>query len=172
MDRPDHGQPHTCRNSYLMHQSDPHPRLTDVNRPELTRINPELAELARLNPELSRFNPELARINPELARLNPELALMSPEMAHMTQMAPVAHYQPEVIQEMSSHLPDARFNTLRGHLVPYGCQRIGMSASNLHRDCRLPDDNITIECLHQKTGSKGMGLFLIYARRKNEYLND
>ncbi|CAB3241600.1 unnamed protein product [Arctia plantaginis] len=161
MDRPDHAQPHTCRNSYLMHQPDTHLRHADLNRPELTRINPELAELARLNPELARFNPELARLNPELARLNPELArlnpelaLMSPEMAHMAQMAPVGHYPPEVIQEMSSHLPEARFNTLRGHLVPYRCQRLGMSASNLHRDCRLPDDNIAIECLHQKTGSK------------------
>lgn len=100
--------------------------------PELTRVNPDLAEFARLNPELARLNPELAHMG-----LYPtdvaEMARLQAELAHMP--------------------PEARFNTLRGHLVPYRCQRLGMSASNLHRDCRI-DDNVTIECLHQKTGSK------------------
>ncbi|XP_063898263.1 uncharacterized protein LOC110379917 isoform X2 [Helicoverpa armigera] len=156
---------HTCRNSYLIqnpdirHNDRINPELTRIN-PELTRINPELQrinpELARINPELARMNPELTRVNPDLAefaRLNPELARLNPELAHMglypTDVAEMARLQAEL-----AHMPpEARFNTLRGHLVPYRCQRLGMSASNLHRDCRI-DDNVTIECLHQKTGSK------------------
>ncbi|XP_075988531.1 uncharacterized protein LOC142984666 [Anticarsia gemmatalis] len=164
IDRTDHNQPHTCRNSYLIHQP-------DINRAELTRINPELAEFARLNPELARLNPELARLNPELARMNPELARMNPELARinpelarinpeLARMNPdLARMNPELhmgqmYQTEMQDMQEARFNTLRGHLVPYRCQRLGMSASNLHRDCRMTDDTVNIECLHQKTGSK------------------
>ncbi|XP_053621378.1 uncharacterized protein LOC128681478 isoform X2 [Plodia interpunctella] len=138
-------QPHTCRNSYMMGMPMADLRLN----PDLARINPELV---RLNPELARLNPELARLNPELARLNPELARLNPEMA--LQMYPESEIAR--LQELG-HLPEGRFNTLRGHLVPYtsrGCQRsLGMSAGNLHRDCR-PEDSVTIECLHQKSASK------------------
>ncbi|XP_060808704.1 uncharacterized protein LOC106131084 [Amyelois transitella] len=139
-------QPHTCRNSYLMNLP-----MADVRlNPELARLNPDLVrlnpELARINPELIRLNPELARLNPELARLNPELARLNPELA--LQMWP---------ENEIAHLPEGRLNTLRGHLVPHtarGCQRsLGLSAGNIHRECRA-DDNVTIECLHQKSASK------------------
>ncbi|XP_030041383.1 uncharacterized protein LOC115456442 isoform X2 [Manduca sexta] len=135
-------QPHTCtRNSYLVHNM---PQNVDM-----ARMNPD----SRLNPEMARLNPEMARINPELSRLNPDMR-MNPEMAHLGQMYPADVNDMARIQAEMAHLPpDARFNTLRGHLVPYRCQRLGMSASNLHRDCRM-DENVTIECLHQKTGSK------------------
>ncbi|KAJ8707239.1 hypothetical protein PYW08_011373 [Mythimna loreyi] len=167
-DHPTPIQPHTCtRNSYHIQQHMPpndmrmtNPELARIN-PELARINPELArinpELARINPELARINPELAefaRLNPELARLNPELARLNPELAHMGLVYPQDVAEMARLQAELAHMPpEARFNTLRGHLVPYRCQRLGMSASNLHRDCRI-DDNVTIECLHQKTGSK------------------
>lgn len=137
-----------------MHQNLPPTELSRIN-PELNRINPELA---RMNPELARINPELAefaRINPDLARINPELARMNPELAHMGQMYPQDIAEMARLQAELAHMPpEARFNTLRGHLVPYRCQRLGMSASNLHRDCRI-DDNVAIECLHQKSASKG-----------------
>ena len=161
-DHPTPIQPHTCtRNSYLIQQHIP-PNDIRLTNPELARINPELArinpELARINPELAEFarlNPELARLNPELARLNPELARLNPELAHMGQMYPQDVAEMARLQAELAHMPpEARFNTLRGHLVPYRCQRLGMSASNLHRDCRI-DDTVAIECLHQKTGSKG-----------------
>ncbi|XP_022817075.1 uncharacterized protein LOC111349947 isoform X1 [Spodoptera litura] len=153
-EHPSNIQPHTCaRNSYLMHQNLPPTEMSRIN-PDLTRINPELA---RMNPELARMNPELARINPELAefaRINPELARMNPEVAHMGQMYPQDIAEMARLQAELAHMPpEARFNTLRGHLVPYRCQRLGMSASNLHRDCRI-DDTVAIECLHQKSASK------------------
>jgi prefoldin subunit 5 len=149
------------------------PELARLN-PELARLNPELArlnpELTRLNPELARLNPELARLNPEMVRLNPELARLNPELARIN--AEIGHlqmYASEVndINRMQAEMhipPEARFNTLRGHLVPYrSCQRsLGMSAGNLHRDCRM-EENITIECLHSKSGSKGkIYIFLLY----------
>ncbi|XP_041986271.1 uncharacterized protein LOC121738346 isoform X2 [Aricia agestis] len=118
------------------------PELARLN-PEIARINPELArlnpDLVRLNPELARLNPELARLNPEIARLNPELALMSPELARLnTEMGHLQMYPDE------AHLAQERFNTLRGHLVPYrGCARP-------QRDSR----DVTIECVHQKSASK------------------
>ncbi|KAL0809553.1 hypothetical protein ABMA28_011086 [Loxostege sticticalis] len=139
-------QPHTCaRNSYLMHSN------IQQNMSELTRLNPDLN---RLNPELNRLNPDLNSLNPDLNRLNPDLNRLNPEM-HMAQM-----YQPDVTElarmQAEMHIsPEARFNTLRGHLVPYrSCQRsLGMSAGNLHRDCRM-EENVAIECLHQKSASK------------------
>ncbi|CAH0599927.1 unnamed protein product [Chrysodeixis includens] len=140
------------------HQHLPHCYLPDTRHTDITRINPELAEFTRLNPDISRINPELAefarlnpdisRLNPELAefaRLNPDLSRLNPDLGHMSTMYPDV--------EMSHLTPEARFNTLRGHLVPYRCQRsLGMSAGNLHRDCRA--DDVAIECLHQKTASK------------------
>ncbi|XP_049882567.1 uncharacterized protein LOC126378343 [Pectinophora gossypiella] len=158
-------QPHSCRNSYMLQhnlqQTLPdmrlNPELTRLN-PELTRLNPELTrlnpELTRLNPELTRLNPELTRLNPELTHLNPELGHLSPELAHLAQM-----YTPDELARLQAEMghiaQEGRFNTLRGHLVPYrGCQRsLGMSAGNLHRDCRM-DDAMGIECLHQKSVSK------------------
>ncbi|KAI5638115.1 hypothetical protein NE865_09236 [Phthorimaea operculella] len=132
-------QSHACaRNSYMMQHS-------------LQQLNPELA---RLNPELARLNPELARLNPEMIHLNPELAHLSPELAHLAQL-----YPPEELARLQAelgHVQEGRFNTLRGHLVPYrAChpRSLGMSVGNLHRDCRM-EDNLTIECLHQKSASK------------------
>lgn len=144
-------QPHTCaRSSYLMH--------TNVQmNPDVTRINPEIS---RLNPEMGRMNPEISRLNPEMSRLNPEISRMNPEMTHMNQMYPTDPNEIARLQAEMAQLGPERFNTLRGHLVPYrGCARsLGMSAGNLHRDCRV-DDNIAIECLHQKSASKGKFLF-------------
>ncbi|XP_028156656.1 uncharacterized protein LOC114350177 isoform X2 [Ostrinia furnacalis] len=144
-------QPHTCaRNSYLMHGNMPQSmsELTRLN-PELNRLNPDLN---RLNPDLNRLNPDLNRLNPDLNRLNPDLNRLNPDLAQM--------YQPDVNElarmQAEMHIsPEARFNTLRGHLVPYrSCQRsLGMSAGNLHRDCRM-EENVAIECLHQKSASK------------------
>lgn len=93
---------------------------------------------------------EIVRVNPEMLR-NPEMSRMNPDIAHIAQM-----YPPEEIARLQEHLQsEARFNTLRGHLVPYPCQRsLRMSAGNLHRDCRM-DENVAIECLHQKSASKG-----------------
>ncbi|XP_026755974.2 uncharacterized protein LOC113515877 isoform X2 [Galleria mellonella] len=125
-------QPHACpRNSYMMHNV------------------PQNMEMSRLNPEMSRLNPDMNRLNPDMGRLNPDLG-------HLAQMYPTDVNDIARMQEMGHMGPqDGRFNTLRGHLVPYrACQRsLGMSAGNLHRDCRL-EDNVAIECLHQKTGSK------------------
>ncbi|XP_013177041.1 PREDICTED: uncharacterized protein LOC106124676 isoform X2 [Papilio xuthus] len=137
----EHGniQPHTCtRSSYLMH--------TNV------QMNPEVT---RMNPEISRLNPEISRMNPEISRLNQEMSCMTPEMSHMNQMYPTDPNEIARLQAEMAHLGPERFNTLRGHLVPYrGCSRsLGMSAGNLHRDCRV-DDNVAIECLHQKSASK------------------
>ncbi|XP_039747810.1 uncharacterized protein LOC120624987 isoform X3 [Pararge aegeria] len=140
----DHMQPHTCTRNYLIQ-----PELSRI--PDGTRINPELArinpELDRINPELTLMNAELTRLNPELARINPELARINPELAHMYPNDPNEIAR---LQEMVSMGPE-RFNTLRGHLVPYrGCQRsLGMSSGNLH--CR---EEVAIECLHQKSASK------------------
>lgn len=116
--------------------------------PELSRMNPEMA---RLNQDMSRLNPDMARLNPDMARLNPDMARLNPDMSRLNEMGHMMYPNEEM--EMT-HMQDGRFTTLRGHLVPYRCQRIGMSASNLHRDCRI-DDNVTIECLHQKSASKG-----------------
>ncbi|KAJ2938352.1 hypothetical protein O0L34_g13274 [Tuta absoluta] len=139
-------QSHACaRNSYMMQHS-----LQQLN-PELARLNPELA---RLNPELARLNPELARLNPEMIHLNPDLAHLSPELAHLAQL-----YPPEELARLQAelgHVQEGRFNTLRGHLVPYrAChpRSLGMSVGNLHRDCRM-EDTLAIECLHQKSASK------------------
>ncbi|XP_048482378.1 uncharacterized protein LOC105398624 [Plutella xylostella] len=142
---------HTCRNSsYITHMLSPHlpPEMT---HPELAHLNPELV---RLNPELNRLNQEMVRLNPEINRLNQEMARLNPELARMypTDVNELAR-----LQEMARIGQESgRFNTLRGHLVPYpACQRtLGMSMGNLHRDCRLPDENMTIECLHQKSNSK------------------
>ncbi|KAM3955441.1 LOW QUALITY PROTEIN: uncharacterized protein ACR2FA_010643 [Aphomia sociella] len=131
-------QPHACtRNSYMMHNI------------------PQNMEMNRLNTEINRLNPDVTRLNPDMARLNPEMSRLNPELSHLAQMYPTDVNDIARMQEMGHMPPEGRFNTLRGHLVPYrGCQRsLGMSAGNLHRDCRL-DDNVTIECLHQKTGSK------------------
>lgn len=168
-------QSHTCRNSYML-QHNMQPELSRLNQelvrlnpelrlntelsrlnPEMSRLNPELSrlnpEISRLNPEMSRLNPELSRLNPELSRLNPELARLNQELTHLAQM-----YSPDELARLQEigHF-DGHFNTLRGHLIPYrNCQRsLGTSAGNLHRDCRL-EDNMTIECLHQKNGSKGI----------------
>ncbi|XP_022124960.2 uncharacterized protein LOC110999963 isoform X3 [Pieris rapae] len=115
-------QPHTCTRNSYHSQE-------RIN-PELVRINPDLV---RINPDLVRVNPELIRIHPELARLNPEYRLNQELQMY-----------PQEGQE--------RFNTLRGHLVPYrNCPRsLGLSAGNIHRDCR--DD--VMECVHQKSSSK------------------
>ncbi|CAH2056278.1 unnamed protein product, partial [Iphiclides podalirius] len=139
-------QPHTCtRSSYLMHAN------VQMN-PDVARMNPEIS---RLNPEISRLNPEIGRLNPELSRLNPEIGRMNPELSHMNQMYPTDPNEIARLQAEMAHLGPERFNTLRGHLVPYrACPRsLGMSAGNLHRDCRV-DDNVAIECLHQKSASK------------------
>ncbi|CAG9794175.1 unnamed protein product [Diatraea saccharalis] len=154
-------QSHTCRNSYMQQNVQESTRLN----PELTRINPDMSrlnpDLVRLNPELARMNPELARLNPELARLNPDLARLNPELARMNSDLQHLQMYPTDVNELARmqaemHIaPDARFNTLRGHLVPYrSCQRtLGMSAGNLHRDCRM-EEGVVIECLHSKTASK------------------
>ncbi|XP_059062612.1 uncharacterized protein LOC131855370 [Achroia grisella] len=131
-------QPHACaRNSYIVHHA------------------PQNMEMSRLNPEISRLNTEMSRLNSEISRLNPEMSRLNPELSHLAQMYPTDVNDMARMQEMGHLGPDGRFNTLRGHLVPYrACQRsLGMSVGNLHRDCRL-DDNVTIECLHQKSGSK------------------
>ncbi|XP_052742829.1 uncharacterized protein LOC112054346 isoform X3 [Bicyclus anynana] len=140
----EHMQPHTCTRNYLVQ-----PELTRI--PDTTRINPEHArinpEMSRMNPELTRINPELTLINSELTRINPELARINPELAHMYPNDPNEIAR---LQEMVNMGPE-RFNTLRGHLVPYrGCQRsLGMSSGNLH--CR---EDVAIECLHQKSATK------------------
>lgn len=98
------------------------------NIPEINRINQE----SRMNQDLSRLNPDLTRLNPDLNRMNQEMNHMYPN-------------------DQDVNLE--RFNTLRGHLVPYrGCQRLGVSSGNLHRDSR---EDVAIECLHQKTACKG-----------------
>ncbi|CAH0717126.1 unnamed protein product, partial [Brenthis ino] len=125
--------PHACSRNFHMQ-----------NIPEMNRMNPETSrmntEMTRINPEMARINPELARMNPEMTRMNPDIARMNPDLNHI--------YPNDPIQEVNLE----RFNTLRGHLVPYrGCPRLGMSSGNVHRDCR---EDITIECLHQKSASK------------------
>ncbi|XP_048002019.1 uncharacterized protein LOC125238671 [Leguminivora glycinivorella] len=166
----EHAMPHTCRNSYMLtDRADisqrPDPRITELARmnPELARINPELI---RINPELTRINPELIRAQ-EIARINPELIrtqerinleLRNPDIRNSDMLGQDMRmmYQPEELGRLQE-MTEGRFNTLRGHLVPYPCQRtLGMSAgnlTNLHRDCRM-DDNVTVECLHQKSASK------------------
>ncbi|XP_072937761.1 uncharacterized protein [Epargyreus clarus] len=160
-------QTHTCRNSYLhmpqnmQEMSRLNPDISRMN-PDISRLNPDIRlnpdvrlnpDIARLNPEISRLNPDISRINPDISRLNPDISRINPDISHMSQMYPTDPNEIARLQEMA-HLGQERFNTLRGHLVPYrGCQRsLGMSAGNL-RDCRM-DENIAIECLHQKSASK------------------
>ncbi|GBP29761.1 hypothetical protein EVAR_94601_1 [Eumeta japonica] len=150
-------QSHTCRNSsYIGHMMHP-------NIPEMAHMDPSMArvvnpDMVRLNPEMVRLNPEMARLNPEMARLNPEMARLNPEMARLNPaLYPADVNEMARLQEMSRLGNESgRFNTLRGHLVQYpDCQRqLNISMGNIHRDCRMQDDNITIECLHQKNGSK------------------
>ncbi|XP_063391659.1 uncharacterized protein LOC134677130 [Cydia fagiglandana] len=176
----EHTMPHTCRNSYMLQNPDIRTDMRErPNDPrianELVRMNPDIA---RINPDMIRINPDMARINPEIirnqeiARINPELIRnqevrmnpinpdirMNPDMVlnpDLREMHLAQIYPPEELARLQEmHIPDGRFNTLRGHLVPYPCQRsLGMSAGNLHRDCRM-DDNVAIECLHQKSASK------------------
>ncbi|XP_061381355.1 uncharacterized protein LOC116776234 isoform X3 [Danaus plexippus] len=129
------------------------PELARIN-PDMARMNPELArmnsELARINPELTRMNPELARLNPELARLNPELARLNPELARLNPDMNMYPNDPNdmCLQEMVN-VGQERFNTIRGHLVPYrNCPRMGNGSGNMHRD------TVDIECLHQKSVSR------------------
>ncbi|CAK1593135.1 unnamed protein product [Parnassius mnemosyne] len=153
-------QSHTCaRSSYLMHaNAQMNPDVTRLN-PEISRLNPEISrlnpEMNRLNPEMNRLNPEMNRLNPEMSRLNPEISRLNPELNHLNHMYPTDANEIARLQAEMAHLGPERFSTLRGHLVPYrGCPRsLGMSAGNLHRDCRV-DDNVAIECLHQKSASK------------------
>lgn len=89
-----------------------------------------------MNPDMNRLNPDINRLNPDINRMNPELMYPNdPNDIRLQDMVSVE-----------------RFNTLRGHLVKYrGCPRSGVSAGNIHADC----GEISIECLHQKSASKG-----------------
>lgn len=138
------------------------PDLARIN-PDLLRLNPDLArvnpELLRLNPDLVRINPELLRLNPDLARINPELLRLNPDLARIN--PELLRLNPELCQQELLRLQelaqnDARFNTLRGHLVSFpNCPSgLALSLANLHRDCRMADDTLTIECLHQKNTCK------------------
>lgn len=88
------------------------PRMSQDARMNHDRLN---SDGSRLNHESGRMSQEI-RLNPELrdARLNQDMARMNPdhlEMAHMSQIYP---------EDMEmTHIQDGRFNTLRGHFVPY-----------------------------------------------------
>ncbi|XP_050669166.1 uncharacterized protein LOC126968297 isoform X2 [Leptidea sinapis] len=130
-------QTHTCRNSFI--HNVPH----DISRlnPDLLRLNPDLM---RINPELMRINPDLMRVNPELMRMNPELMRMNPDLMRLNPDMRLNQEMQMYPQELAE---GERFNTLRGHLVPYrNCQRLGVSVASLH-DCRMDD---AVECVHQK----------------------
>ncbi|VVC91457.1 unnamed protein product [Leptidea sinapis] len=130
-------QTHTCRNSFI--HNVPH----DISRlnPDLLRLNPDLM---RINPELMRINPDLMRVNPDLMRMNPELMRMNPDLMRLNPDMRLNQEMQIYPQELAE---GERFNTLRGHLVPYrNCQRLGVSVASLH-DCRMDD---AVECVHQK----------------------
>ncbi|XP_037871250.1 uncharacterized protein LOC101744603 isoform X2 [Bombyx mori] len=147
-----HGRP---AHRHHLHHQDPaaatllHHHHHDVHRPAHDHANVQTHACSR-NSYLMHGAPpnDIDRLNPDANRMNPDLHRLNPDLGH-AYVAEMARMQADV-----THLPpEARFNTLRGHLVPYRCQRLGVSASNLHRDCRM-DDNIAIECVHQKSGSR------------------
>lgn len=135
----------------------------DLNRmnPDINRMNPDLnrmnsENMGRINPDIVRHNPDMRGMNPELnqiGRLNPDMSRLSADQSRLN--PDLGMYPPDEMarfQEMC-HLPDPRTNTMRGHLMPYRCRRMGTSATDLQGDCR-PEEGMAMGCHHQKSASK------------------